>query len=85
MDETNIDDILLDELLLISSNPQPVVEKDENGQTHTYIEYMKVTLYDVSFFDYSYAKQISDVTALERVSFMAKKISPVNTYKEEIK
>ena len=70
--DTNIDDIHFDEIVLLSTDPQP----NKNGG----IDYLMLTLYNVDFFDYSYAKTINDQQQLERVSFMATGISPINTY-----
>ena len=69
--DQNIDDINFDTLSLIAANPKA----DDEG---TY-KYLKVTLYNVQFYDYSYAKSINDVTQLERISFLAQKITPVQT------
>lgn len=69
--DTNIDDIHFDEIVLLSTDPQP------NGSQ---INYLMLTLYNVDFFDYSYAKTINDQQQMERVSFMATGISPINTY-----
>jgi len=68
---TNIDDIKLDELILISADPQP------NGDN---INVMEIKLVKVEFYDYSYAKTIDDVAAMERISFMAERMYPARTY-----
>lgn len=73
--DTNIDDIHFDEIVLMSTDPQPT--KVDNVDA---IKYLMLTLYNVDFFDYSYAKTINDQQQMERVSFMAKGISPINTY-----
>lgn len=76
--DSNIDDIEFSKLILISQNPQP---KEIDGKAK--LEYLEIVLYDVQFYDYSYAKQINDVAQLERVSFMARSIAPTTTkYKD---
>ena len=73
--DTNIDDIHFDEIVLLSTDPQPTKVDDVDA-----IKYLMLTLYNVDFFDYSYAKTINDQQQMERVSFMATGISPINTY-----
>lgn len=73
--DTNIDDIHFDQIVLMSTDPQP--NKDGG------IDYLMLTLYNVDFFDYSYAKTINDQQQMERVSFMATGISPITTYNKQ--
>lgn len=73
--DTNIDDIHFEEIVLLSTDPQP----NKDGT----INYLMLTLYNVDFFDYSYAKTINDQQQMERVSFMATGISPIQAYNQE--
>ena len=73
--DTNIDDIHFDQIVLMSTDPQPTKVDGVDA-----IKYLMLTLYNVDFFDYSYAKTINDQQQMERVSFMATGISPINTY-----
>ncbi len=71
--EKYVDEIKFDELLLISYNSDATVSVKDGK-----LSILQVVLYDVEFVDYSYAKRVSDVTQLERVSFMARRMSPVH-------
>jgi len=53
--DTNIDDIHFDQIVLMSTDPQPTKVNGVDA-----IKYLMLTLYNVDFFDYSYAKTIND-------------------------